>query len=89
MNNRRGTIDIARRILSLAKDDAVNRTHIMYKANLSHTQLKAYLEFLIKQELLKESPREKEGSRRMYEVTEKGMEFLSLANRTSDLIKMP
>jgi len=51
------------------------RTHIMYRANLSHAQLNSYLGRLLEMGLLTavEDPTD---SRPRYRVTEKGFQFL-------------
>lgn len=50
------------------------KTHIMYKANLSHRQLEKYLTFLEENGMLQETIDEL-GSR-VYRVTDRGVEFL-------------
>jgi len=55
-------------ILTLCNRD-IKKTHIMYKANLSHLQLEKYLRLLIDKELLSE----KNGK---YVTTSKGHRFL-------------
>ena len=58
------------------------KTHIMYKANLSHRQLTKYLEFVMSNELLQEINDPEDGTR-YYDVTEKGIQFLKDYERLS------
>jgi len=58
------------------------KTHIMYKANLSHRQLTKYLEFVMSNELLQEIHDPEDGTR-YYDVTEKGIQFLKDYERLS------
>ena len=51
------------------------KTHIMYKANLSHRQLERYLAFLEERGLLAQGIDEARGSR-IYRITERGFDFL-------------
>jgi predicted transcriptional regulator len=67
-------MEILARILHVA-DRGTLKTHIMYKANLSHRQLEKYLKFLQSEGLLSEFIDEETASN-MYKVTERGIEFL-------------
>jgi predicted transcriptional regulator len=71
--NRSG-LEILASIISAAAGGA-RKTHVMYKANLSHSQLQRYLTFLESRGLVKitESP---DTNGQIYEATEKGMLFL-------------
>lgn len=69
---RRGEFDIISDILECAINPLV-KTEIMYKANLSFSQLKIYLNLLISTNLLEEI----NSSRREYKTTEKGKQFIS------------
>lgn len=55
------------------KGGRIRQTHLMYKANLSHNQLKGYLDDLLKGELVKEV---KNKNNTYLIITEKGCEFL-------------
>lgn len=57
------------------------QTTIMYKAFLTFTQLKEYLSFLMKRELL-----EFDKLDRVYSTTEKGKHFLQMYNQISDIV---
>jgi predicted transcriptional regulator len=65
--------EIVASILDIASRGAL-KTHIMYKANLSHRQLELYLRFLLDSELIQEV---RNGSdRTKFAVTDKGLDFL-------------
>jgi predicted transcriptional regulator len=71
----RTRLEILASILQVASKGAL-KTHIMYKANLSHRQLERYLAFLEERGLLAEGIDEGLGNR-MYRITEKGFDFLT------------
>jgi len=72
MSTRRGKLEIMYDILSLCIRPAA-KTHIMYQANLSYSQLQKYLEYLLQTNLLEtDNTEEKE----LYTVTEKGMNLI-------------
>lgn len=50
----------------------IKKTHLMYKANLSHKQMKLYLDELIKNKLLEI---ESSGNRHLICITKKGQSF--------------
>jgi len=56
------------------------KTHIMYRANLSHRQLEKYLHFLEDKGLIRKLLDDSGG----YEATEKGIEFLKDYARLSE-----
>jgi predicted transcriptional regulator len=49
------------------------KTHIVYKANLTHSRLKEYLDFLISKEFIEEKSN---GNETFFVITEKGVKFL-------------
>jgi predicted transcriptional regulator len=56
------------------KNGEIKPTHLMYKSNLSHTQMKSYLEELIENSLVEKI------NKKTYEyiiITDKGLEFLN------------
>jgi predicted transcriptional regulator len=73
--------EILAHILDIARGGAL-KTHIMYKANLSHKQLLKYLTFLESNGLL-QAVTNHEG-KRCFQITEKGMEFLKEYTRLSN-----
>jgi len=80
---RRDKLYIIAEILEIAKD-GVLKTQIMYRANLSFTQLNDYLKFMLKNGLLEKiSSNDKE----VYKATEKGVNFLQRYNEIAELLK--
>jgi predicted transcriptional regulator len=70
----RTRVEILASILNVASNGAL-KTHIMYRANLSHRQLERYLALLEERGLLTQLVDEEIGSR-VYRITEKGCDFL-------------
>ena len=70
----RTRVEILASILKVASSGAL-KTHIMYKANLSHRQLERYLGFLEQRGLLAQGIDEDMGNR-IYRITDKGCDFL-------------
>jgi predicted transcriptional regulator len=77
----RTRVEILASILNVAERGTL-KTHIMYKANLSHRQLEKYLTFLTGNEMLREAVDEDSGSR-VYQITERGINFLKDYSRLS------
>lgn len=69
---RRGNFDIINDILECALNPKL-KTEIMYRANLSFSQLKIYLNLLTSTNLIEE----RNFSRIEYKTTEKGRQFIS------------
>jgi predicted transcriptional regulator len=80
---RRDRLFIIAEILETAKDSAL-KTQIMYRANLSFTQLNEYLSFMLKTELLEKVLL---NERELYKATEKGMNFLQCYRELTELLK--
>jgi len=74
ISSNRTRMEILASVLDVAQGGTI-KTHIMYKANLSHRQLEKYLGFLKTKGLLEEVPESCETGR-FYRVTEKGIQFL-------------
>ena len=74
-SSHRGRLDIIANILD-SSGEAVRKTAIMYRCNLSFRQLQVYLRFLLKKELLKTFTEHRSAKHRFFETTEKGMDFL-------------
>jgi predicted transcriptional regulator len=86
---RRSKLSILRDILRTInnKGGKAKPTHILYGANLSHDRLKKYLESLEKEGFLKKvgaGPGSEVKGQTMYEITKKGVEFLSGYNKMKD-----
>lgn len=82
VNNRRSEMEIIAEILSLSEDGA-RSTEILYKGYLSYTQLKKYISYLVKKEILSEQVTDNgNGGSRMYYTTDKGKDLLKDINKT-------
>jgi predicted transcriptional regulator len=82
-SKRRDKLYIVAEILEIVRD-GVLKTQIMYRANLSFTQLNEYIRFMMKNELLeKVLISEKE----VYKATEKGMSFLQRYREITELLR--
>ena len=80
---RRDKLAIVADILEIAKEGCL-KTQIMYKANLSFTQLNEYLTFMLMQNLIVHIQR---GEKEIYKTTEKGLDFLHRHNHMVSLLK--
>ncbi len=78
----RTRVEILANILDIASPKGALKTHIMYRANLSHKQLDKYLGFLQENSLLREIVDPDSGSRK-FAVTDRGLEFLRDYSRLS------
>jgi len=78
VNSRRCEIEIFTEMLKIAKN-AVNKTTLLYQANLNYNQLQKYLTLLLERGLLEEC-----GS--SYRTTEKGREFLATFVKLQELL---
>ncbi len=84
-NKRRDRHDIVAEILKTARGGKI-KTHIMYKAKLSYSQINEYLNLLIKKGFLENMTiKRKRQIITMYKTTEKGMEFLDHLELMSQL----
>jgi len=68
--------------IAQGKNKGIKPTHLMYKANLSHNQMKIYLEELIEKSLIK-----KEGDKAGFRIfiTKQGQEFLEKYSQIREL----
>jgi len=80
---RRDKLFIISEILEIAKD-GVLKTQIMYRANLSFTQLNDYLGFMLEIHLLEKNKR---NDKDIYRSTEKGIDFLERYRQIAELLK--
>jgi len=80
MNSRRTKMQIYIDILlNLQRSEGrMRKTHIVYKANLTHSRLKEYLDFLISKEFIEEKS---SGNEIFFEITEKGKKLLNDINK--------
>ena len=75
-NKRRDRHDIVAEILTTARGGKI-KTHIMYRAKLSYSQINEYLNLLIKKGFLENMTiKRKRQTITMYKTTIKGIEFL-------------
>jgi predicted transcriptional regulator len=77
----RSKTDIVGLILEVANVEGATKTKIMYKAFLSSSQLKEYLEMLMENSLL-----EFEEERQFYRTTEKGIRFLQMYAQVHEMM---
>lgn len=80
---RRDKLFIVAEILDIAKDGSL-KTQIMYRANLSFTQLNDYLRFMLKISLL---DKVRENDKETYRATDKGLDFLQRYREITELLK--
>jgi len=82
-SKRRDKLYIIAEILEIARDGTL-KTQVMYRANLSFTQLNDYLDFMLKTSLL---DRILQNNKEVYRSTEKGTAFLQRYREISELLK--
>ena len=80
---RRDKLYIIAEILDISKEGSL-KTQIMYRANLSFTQLNEYLKFMLKINLLEKIL---VNDKDTYRATAKGLDFLQRYNEITELIK--
>ena len=69
---KRTRFEVMYEILSFCRSPR-QKTHIMYKCNLSYEQLQKYIEFTVSSNLLKKS---EENGKALYQITEHGENFI-------------
>jgi predicted transcriptional regulator len=82
-SKRRDKLFIIAEILEIAKEGTL-KTQIMYRANLSFTQLNDYLRFMLKIDLLAKVV---QNDKDTYRATAKGMDFLQRYHEITELLK--
>ncbi|MCX8153094.1 MAG: winged helix-turn-helix domain-containing protein [Candidatus Bathyarchaeota archaeon] len=82
-SKRRDKFGIIAEILEIAKDGTL-KTQIMYKANLSFTQLNEYLGFMLKNGLITQVS---DKGKMVYAATSKGLDFLRRYCELAELLK--
>jgi predicted transcriptional regulator len=89
MQGKRTRIEIISDMLQTirSKGGKIKPTHLMYKANLSHNQMKQYLEELMDKELVIEEPGKSKDDRKMLAITDKGLAFISKFNQMKEFEK--
>ena len=87
----RGRLQIIAKMLNIINESNAKgstRTSIMYKAFLSHAQLKEYLSFLLENGLIKEIPlkiKNHGNEKLVYKITEKGLRLLQISHEMVSL----
>jgi len=86
MQRKRSRLDIVYDMLLTMsnKGGRIKPTHLMYKANLSHTQMKLYLDELIAKSLVEEEAKDE---RKMLVLTQKGFAFIQKFNQMKEFEK--
>lgn len=82
LQKKRDKLRIIVEILEIAKDKAL-KTQIMYRANLSFTQLNDYLNFMLKTKLLERFVKD---GKEFYRSTRKGLDFLQHYRELTELL---
>jgi len=82
-SKRRDKLYIIAEILEIAREGTL-KTQIMYRANLSFTQLNDYLQFMLKNDLLEKIDM---GGKEVYKASEKGLNFLQRYNEIVELLR--
>ncbi len=76
----RGSTEIIDTMLRSIKSGAT-KTHIMYKAYMSYSQLQGYLKLLQERDLISY-----EAGSQMFHITEKGLRFMNAFEKISELV---
>ena len=86
MQRKRSRLDIVYDMLLTIsnKGGRIKPTHLMYKANLSHTQMKLYLDELIAKSMVEEEEKEE---RKILVLTQKGFAFIQKFNQMKEFEK--
>jgi predicted transcriptional regulator len=86
MQRKRSRLDIVYDMLLTIsnKGGRIKPTHLMYKANLSHTQMKLYLDELKAKNLVEE---EEKNERKMLVLTQKGFSLIQQFNQMKEFEK--
>jgi len=85
-NSNRGRLDITADILEASYGGA-RKTYLMYRCNMSFRQLKYYLDFLLRKELLCMVAGDVSSNHSLFEITDKGKEFLKSYKGLKALVK--
>ena len=85
MSARRSNIEVIHDMLNSIrqKGGAIKPTHLMYKANLSHQQMKLYIEQLMTKDLIEE---QMQANKKQIALTDKGYQFLSEYRKMKEFI---
>jgi predicted transcriptional regulator len=88
MQGKRTRIEIIHDMLHTisSRGGKIKPTHLMYKANLSHSQMKQYLDELMEKSMIEEVHNRKDG-RKMLAITDKGIAFVNQFNQMKEFEK--
>jgi predicted transcriptional regulator len=85
-NKRRDRHDIVAEILKTAREGRI-KTHIMYKAKLSYSQINAYLQLLVDKGFLENNTvMRKRQSITLYKTTPKGVYFIENIDTVNQML---
>ena len=73
--------EILSNILRVVASGKATKTRLMYGAYLSYTQIEEYLGFILQQGLISQV-----SETNLYQLTEKGMQYLNLSDEMSHLV---
>lgn len=79
---KRSRFEVIYQILSFCQNPR-QKTHILYRCNLSYEQLKKYMEFLVTGNLLKKT----ENDRELYQATQHGEKFIGEYERLRRILE--
>jgi predicted transcriptional regulator len=85
-NSHRGRLDIIADILEASYCEA-RKTYLMYRCNMSFKQLKYYLDFLLRKELLDTIAEDVNPNSGLFKITDKGKMFLDAYKGLKALVK--
>ena len=84
VNNRRSELEIMGKLIELSKEGA-RKTDLLYKGNLSYSQLQGYLRFLLDKDIVEERIVKSNGNNgKYYYTTDKGFEVLRDVRKVLD-----
>ncbi len=85
-NKRRDRHDIVAEILKTAREGRI-KTHIMYKAKLSYSQINTYLQLLVDKGFLENNTIvRKRQTIKLYRTTPKGVHFIENIDNVNELL---
>ncbi|MBS3096566.1 hypothetical protein J4480_03945 [Candidatus Woesearchaeota archaeon] len=87
MEGKRTRIDIIEDMLSsiINKGGRIKPTHMMYKSNMSHSQMKSYLNDLVQKELVRKV---KDGNYDYIIITDEGYKFVEKLKQMREFEKV-
>ena len=87
VNTRRSELEIIDEILDLSKNGA-KTTELLYQCNLSYTQLKNYIAYLLEKNIIEEKAvKNGNGSNKLYVTTERGNHLRSDIKKTLNYLR--